>query len=429
MSLPSLLTLIPPPAVYHRVPLDPRQNALELWREAIDKFAIPESDHRSWRTLAHAPQVYAAPIPPPQRKFAEEILRQNSDSLDALDEGLDLGKLQFQQLRTLKQITAESNFVYQLGEVARLHLIRFLLCFSSGELTAAGDVLFRLDKVGSMVCNGEGQILHYLVGLWLRAAAVRGYGRLASLIQTPKPVLERILETLDEDLKTPDGLAQSLRVDLATVALAQLDGTVEGPDLEQIVDGLLEVYYLPRRNLEAKAGGELAVIADGWLKERRRQILLLLKDHPKPFDKAATARLMGVIVAETVRDLNRARRTSFLNVVGQLHRLHRKMRLRRLASKTRLWPLELTPGMRIEAVISEGTLPQEEAQITTIKLPSAELSDEHLTALQKKIRRVDNPIGLMLAEHLMAHDYSPHMLDHLRMMKTMRGLIKQRLAM
>ena len=28
----------------------------------------------------------------------------------------------------------------------------------------------------------------------------------------------------------------------------------------------------------------------------------------------------------------------------------------------------------------------------------------------------------------MAYDYSPHLLEHLRKMKTMRGLMKQRLA-
>ena len=60
------------------------------------------------------------------------------------------------------------------------------------------------------------------------------------------------METLDEGLKAPDGLAQSLRVDLCTIALAQLDRTLEDPDPEKVVDKLLEVYYVPRRNLAAK---------------------------------------------------------------------------------------------------------------------------------------------------------------------------------
>ena len=186
-----------------------------------------------------------------------------------------------------------------MGEVARLYLIRSRLEFSEGDPVAAAESLFRLEKIGSMICNGEGQILHYLIGLELRTAAVRGFGHLAANPQTPRAVLERILETLDDGLESPDGLAQSLRVDLATIALAQLDRTIDGPDLEKVVDKLLEVYYAPRRNPTAQGRGpEHAAIADGWLEERRRQILRLLHDHPNPFDKAATARLMGVIVAD-----------------------------------------------------------------------------------------------------------------------------------
>ena len=140
-----------------------------------------------------------------------------------------------------------------------------------------------------MICNGDGQMLHYLIGLWLRATAVRGFGHLAAKIQTPRPVLERILATLDEGLKSPYGLAQSLRVDFCTIVLAQLDRTLEDPDLEKVVDKLLEVYYVPRLNLAAKADGpQDAASIKSWLEKRRRQILLMLDNHPRPFDKTAT---------------------------------------------------------------------------------------------------------------------------------------------
>ena len=308
-------------------------------------------------------------------------------------------------------------------------MIRFRLWLSEGDLVAAAEALFRLEKIGSLICNGEGQILHYLVGLWLRAAAVRGFGCLAAHQQTPRVVLERILETLGDGLKAPDGLAQSLRVDLCTIALAQLDRTLEDPDPEKVVDKLLEVYYVPRCNLTAQVRGpEHAAIADGWLAERRRQILLLLGDHPRPLDKAATARLMGAIVAETVRDLAHSRQPAFLGVVGQLHGLRRKLRLRRLARKTRFWPVELTPDVQIDAAGGGDSQPPEAGEITTIRLPAENLSEARLTAVQAKLSRIENPIGLMLVDRFMAYDYSRYLLDHLRMMKTMHGLVRQRLA-
>ena len=301
-------------------------------------------------------------------------------------------------------------------------MIRFRLWFSEGDFVSAAEELFRLETIGCMICNGEGQMLHYLIGLWLRAAAMRGFGHLAATSQTPRAVLERIVETLGDGLKAPDGLAQSLRVDLCTIALAQLDRTLEDPDPKKVVDKLLEVYYVPRSNLTVKTRGpDHAAIADGWLKERRRQILLLLGDHPKPLDKAATARLMGVVVAETIRDLNHSSQPAFLDVIGQLHSMRRKMRLYRLARKTRYWPVELTPGVQIDTTGGMGVKPPGEGEITTIQLPSENLGEARLTALQAKLRHIENPIGLMLAEHLMAYDYSPHLLDHLRKMKSMVG--------
>src|SRR5208282_3942721 len=163
------------------------------------------------------------------------------------------------------------------------------------------------------------------------------------------------------------------------IALAQLDRTVDDAKLEQVVDKLLEVYYAPRHNFTASARGpEHAAIAEGWLQERRRQILLLLDGHPKPLDKAATARLMGTIVAETIRDLNHVHQPAFLHVIGQLHGMHRKIRLFRLARKTRFWPFNLTPGVQIDVSGDVVTNVPEAGEITTIRLPSENLTEARL---------------------------------------------------
>lgn len=425
----SLLERIPSSAVYRRLPLDPRLNALGFWLKAADEFTVVGDEEAIWPELVYALQASDLSILPSQVEFAREVLRQNAECLDLLDRGLERGLLQFSELYSLERVPAETDFVSRLGDAARLHVIRFRLWFSAGDYIAAGEELFRLEKIGSMICNGEGQILHYLIGLSLRAVALRGFGHLAAETRTPRVVLERILEALDDGLKSPDGLAQSLRVDLCAIALAQLDRTFDDRDLEQVVDKLLEVYYLPRRDLSANMRGpEHSAIAEGWLAERHQQILLLLRGHPHPFDKAATAQAMGTIVAEIIRDLNQCRRPAFLDVIGQLHSLRRKMRLHRLARKTRFWPVELTPRVALDTPGDMGVERREEGEITTVQLPAGTLSEARLTNLQARLRQIDNPIGLMLAEHLMAHDYSRYLLEHLKKMKTMRGLIRQRVA-
>ncbi len=311
-----------------------------------------------------------------------------------------------------------------------MHLIQFRLAFAEGDLVAAAEEVFRLEKIGLLICSGEGQMLHYLIGLWLRAAAIRGFGHVATNIHAPAAVLEQILETIEQGLKSPDGMAQSLRVDLSSVALAQLDRTIDGGKLPQIVDSLLEVYYRPRLGIDAKApGSEHAAIAEAWLDDLRELLLLLLDGHPRPFDKKATARLMGTITAETIGDLEFVRRPAFLDIAGQLQGLRRKLRLHRLSQRTRYWPVELSPGAHVEITAGMGLKPPVDEEVIAIELPSDSLVNPRLVKLSgSKLRRVDNPVGLMLTKQRLVFDYGPHLLNHLNTMKTMRRLMKQRLA-
>jgi hypothetical protein len=429
MSLESLLKVVPPQAIYRRIPLDPRLNALGPWQEAADKFVVPSDDNGVWTALVYASQISALRLLPAHRTFALAVLERNAECLAALDRGLDRGQLQFAELCSLEQVPAETEFASRLGEIARLYLIRFRLAFAEGDLVAAAEDLFRLQKIGSMICTGEGQMLHYLIGLWLRAAAVRGFGHVASNVLTPAGELECILETLDEELRSPDGMAQSLRVDLTSIAIAQLDRTIDKGPLQQIVDSILDVYYRPRRSLAAKvSGSEHATIADAWLDDLRQRILFLLEGHSRPLDKKATARLMGTIVAETIGDLGHVRRPAFLDVAGQLHSMRRKLRLYRLSQKTRYWPAELVPGTEIDVSGGMGLKPPADDEVIALKLPAESLSDARLKVARSKLQRVENPIGLMLAEQQMAFDYGPHLLDHLNRMKTIRRLMKRRLA-
>jgi hypothetical protein len=429
MSLESLLKLIPPQAIYRRIPLDPRLNALGPWREAAEQFVVPADDNGVWTALVYASQISALRLLPAHRTFALGLLDRNAECLAALNRGLDRGQLQFAELSSLEQIPEETEFASRLGEISRLHLIRFRLAFAEGDLTTAADDLFCLEKIGYLICSGEGQMLHYLIGLWLRAAALRGFGHVATNIHAPAGVLERILETVDEGLRLPDGMAQSLRVDLSSIALAQLDRTVDDGALPRIVDSLLEVFYRPRRDIAAKVpGSEHEAISDAWLEELRKRMLFLLEEHPRPYDKRATARLMGTITAETIGDLEHLRRPAVLDVAGQLHSMRRKLRLLRLSHKTRYWPVELAPGVQVDVSGGMGLKQPVDEDIVAIQIPAATLSDARLKVSRSKLRRVENPVGLMLTEQLMAFDYCPHLISHINSMKTMRRLMKQRLA-
>ena len=210
----------------------------------------------------------------------------------ALDRGLRRGALQFAEFHSLDQIQADTEFVSRLSDVARLHILRFRIAFAEEDLVSAAEALFCLEKIGSMICNGDGQMIHYMVGLWLQAMAVRGFGQLAARIETPRGILERIVAVLDEGLKAPDGFAQSLRVDLCTITLAQLDRTVEGPNLEAVVEqGVGNLFCSPTSpagdGFRNQTGHHVLIVGgrNRWLEERRRQVLLLLDVTPSRWIK------------------------------------------------------------------------------------------------------------------------------------------------
>ena len=66
--------------------------------------------------------------------------------------------------------------------------------------------------------------------------------------------------------------------------------------------------------------------------------------------------------------------------------MRRKMRLHRLARKTRFWPVELTPGVQIDATGGMGVKPPQEGEVTTIQLPAENLTEARLTALKAKLQ-------------------------------------------
>ena len=137
---------------------------------------------------------------------------------------------------------------------------------------------------------------------------------------------------------------------------------------------------------------------------------------------------MGTITAETIGDLSHASRPAFLDVAGQLHGVRRKLRLFRLSQKTRYWPLELSPGMQIDVTGGMGLRPPVDEDIVAIQLPGKSLDDARLKVSRSKLRRMANPVGLMLTKQRLVFDYVPHLLNHLNTMKAMRRLMKQRLA-
>ncbi|MGA2621942.1 MAG: hypothetical protein ABSF26_30435 [Thermoguttaceae bacterium] len=402
MSLESLFAQIPAVAVYRRVPLAPQANAFQPWQRAVAQFVKPVGEQDLWGKLTYGGHEANrdAEFLSVDRAVVAGILEQNAAALALLDEGLRLGRLQFPEFVSRQQMPAESEFICKLGELARFPFVRFKVSAADGDFAAAGRELARLLRIGEMVCNGDGQILHYLVGLWLRSAAVRGMARLGTHPGVPGPVLAALAEAVQRSLTTPDGLAQSLRVDFYSISLPQLDRTIDTDDLETVVDRILEIYYTPRQDPGPPSINQPQPPAsDDWLSGRRRQMLFLLQGHDKPFDKLATARTMGRMIAEMIHDVTYFERKGRLDLAARIRYLQRRFRRHRLARQTRLWTVA-----------------------------SQSLPEDKLAMLRDKLRRVANPLGLLLVAYLLAFDYSPFMFQHRARLRAAARLLRRRSA-
>jgi hypothetical protein len=424
-----LLQFVPPEAVYRRVPLDEHCNALGLWRRAAELFVKPDDEGDLWGELIHgtSPEDEDAALRSARGTAARQLLGRNAEALACLEEGLDRGHFQFAEFRGLEQVAADSDFACKLGELARLPYIRAKILAAEGHLVAAAEEILRLLRIGEMICGGDGQMLHYLIGLWIRSAALRGMARLAARDDIPRPLLDDLLGAVRRSLRASDGLAQSLRVDFCTISLPRIAATVDDQPLGAVVDRVLAVYYAPRRPAAAPAESAGEARPGEWLLWRRQQILSMLQGHPRPLDKAATARLMGGMIARTIRQIRRAEHWGVFGLVGRLHHLRRRFQRRWLHRRTRFWPAALTPGFPYESAGRGSLEPGADDLAASISTARQLVTEATLAVARRKLRRIANPIGLVLAEHLMAFDYSPFMFQHRTMVRQTQRLLRKRI--
>lgn len=436
MSFDELLEHVPPEVVYRRAPLPDQQNAVGPWRETVCRFVKPKEgseEHDLWLTLIYGKGDSGEPAHFPcgqDGRALRELLKKNRAALALLREGIQRGRLQLPETRWPPATGEDAILVWRLQDVTQAVFIKAKALCTDLDFGGVAEELVGMLRMGEMICNGEGDIGEYLVGDWIRSSALRSIRTLAARREVPLHVLTERLSAAENSLRSRDGLAECLRVELCCTGLPQLDHLVPCDELETFVDRLLATCYWSQ-----PMDPDETVPDDDRVQWRRGQILSLLQGHPQPFDKLATVRLLGESVAQWIEELNRPPRPRVFDVVGQWRRFRRWDRGRWWWRHTRFWPKQLRPDFPFEWMGTSddargklAALPEElegfdEKTFASMQPPT----EVDVLSCRRRLRRVANPVGLILVMHLMPIDVSHFMFRYRAALHETRSVLTNRL--
>jgi hypothetical protein len=278
-------------------------------------------------------------------------------------------------------------------------------------------------------------LVDYILANGCRNTAMRAIRDLANRNDTPNTVLRECLTALEANQGREVGLAKRLQIKLS-YDLAKIDALPDGGELEPLVDRLLEVHYQSEiLTIMPAETPEWIVPTDDRLAWRRRQILSLLQGHPCPFDKIATVRWLGDRVADAIHDLSEEgpQQEQSSSGAAPRRRSHHRRAFRQWPRRMKHWPDHLAPGFLIgllgpsEAAAKERAKMEEvmaAAQLASLAPPT----EADIAVCREELRRVKNPVGLIVARNLLSVDCCHFAAEHQATLAETIALLTQRLA-
>jgi hypothetical protein len=164
-----------------------------------------------------------------------------------------------------------------LKDLGTARLAQACLFSREGRHADATDAILGTVRLGQMAADGEGALLHYLVGAAVRSLGNQAAQRLAAESDVPVAELRRLLDGLPSLEDEPEVYARTIRVEFNAYALKPVDPVKLATDWTTSWDKNAEM-------LEPLIPEAL---------HRAHRIFLtpsLVSGHPAPFDQAAAVR-------------------------------------------------------------------------------------------------------------------------------------------
>ncbi len=437
MAIEELLKHVHPEAVYRRTPLPDDQNALGPWREAIKLYVPPDENDSLWASLIYGEEGQSVAFPADaEGDRLREWLDRNQPALELLETGIQRGRLQLPERHGDDIVDLDSDIAIQVAPLFRILFVKAKRSRADGIPAEELQSLVLMLRMGEMICNGDGVVIHYMMGCSRRKSALNGIRRLADCSGTPASVLRGLLAAIEKSIAAPDGFEQSLRADFYYWTLEKLDTVDDRNNIEELVDQILKVFYpnnyISFDSFDSSNEPQVIVPSDDRLEWRRKKIVSLLRGHPRPLDTIATIQQLGKWQAAIIRG---SRKPRILDVAFRLRNLlfsacwcHRWSQPRNM----KYWPIQLGPRFPVDCL---G--PSEEARRKLAErceyLAAKEQqawqppTEAEIAVSRRKLQRVYNPIGWMLAAQLAPMDIRPFACEYRKMLQDIRILLVKRL--
>ncbi|BBO30423.1 hypothetical protein [Lacipirellula parvula] len=415
-----LLALLPIELRYERVPLADGDNAYECWAQGIAAYREPTFPPLWFDQLERNPdEDWPTPLEPAERETMRAWVESNQQAIDLCDEGASRAKFHWPIFTEHWSERADVlSPGLQLRQLAQLRWARAQLAADDGASQLAADELRKTLQFLGLIVRGEGGWAECVIVMVTIRQTVDALRRLVMQFDLPAATRRDLIDAL-RGLPAFDQCMQvGMRVDLCIERLVDLNRLPDDGDSPQLVDALLEYYFYQLKTLDVTL--ELCdeplldrELAAQRLELRRRQLQRLLAGHPRPFDKPATARLMGEQTAEFLRELTSPAAPSstwFSQQARELYAWFAPDAAQRLAYA---WPEMLGPHFPLEMFGDDPLAQQQRDWVSSgltgltrwrIARSMRPLTNKRVKRYAQRLRAIHNPVGKVIAQRTV----SPH---------------------
>jgi hypothetical protein len=421
MNLQSLIAELPEQVRYQRCELPAEENALGPWLAASEAIVDRERTDKACSDVVYRAQPYMweegeiAPLPTGEaRAELDKLLARNEPALRLVDEGLARGRLQLPRLLWPEIGMQESPIGRAWRTLAKMRATRTELMLADGEVHAAATEAAALFRMGVLCCAGERWFWEYVASRGSRNSGLRWMNEVAAAAGRDESIMRRFADAVEWASAYDEGQATALRIEACNYVVPIVAALANCSSAEQLGEMLLKEFCIsePVMDVTTSVDDPRPIpeeIFEARRSTRRRQMLILLGDHPRLLDPQATMRRAGQLTADMLTQVASERPGPQRRVARAWSSLRWRIRLLAESRLERAWPVSLRLDTPLDYLGDDAFAAATRARLHACEgMPSwyvrgyRPCSDRSVRRYAARLRRIDNPVGEVLASFLAA---------------------------